>query len=339
MRATLKTIAEATGFSINTVSRVLRNDGRISQETSQIIRCKADELGYIPDAIASSMRNPRTRTIGVVSADLSNPFFSEVIRGIEERAQETGYQMLIGNTEEDAEREEHLIRLFLSRKVDGLIIMPSYGKDRRQLELYASLPVPFIFAGRYIEGLESHSVLHSDIEGEQSVFDYLLSRGHSHILYLSGPECISNTHDRDKGMMKAYESRSLIPDQKYIFHLPGHPEDGYQAVNYAINLSMEFTAVACFNDIVAMGVLKSLAENDLSVPHDIEVIGYDNLMFSQFMQPSLSTVDVPKHRLGYVAMELLEKHMDNPSMEYKTENLPARLLFRDSTAGERIRQS
>lgn len=334
MRTTLKTIATATGFSINTVSRVLRNDSRISPGTSRIIKEKAEELGYIPDAIASSMRNPRTKTVGVISADISNPFFSEVISGIEERAQETGYQMLIGNTEEKAEKEELLIRLFLSRKVDGFIIMPSYDSSEAHLALYSSLPVPFIFAGRYIDGLESHSILHSDAEGEKSVFDYLLGRGHKHILYLSGPENISSTHDRDRGMLLSYQEHGLSPDPKYIFHLAGHPEDGYQAVNTAINRSLGFTAVACFNDIAAMGALRSLDENDLDVPGDVEVIGYDNLMFSQFMKPSLSTVDIPKHRLGYAAMETLERHISDPGLEYMTENLPARLIFRGSTAGK-----
>ena len=333
MRTTLKTIADAPGFSINTVSRVLRNDSRISAGTSRIIREKADELGYIPDAVASSMRSPRTKTIGVVSADSSNPFFSEVIKGISEKAEELGYQMLIGNTEEHAEKEEHLIRLFLSRKVDGLIIMPSYDSSASHLAFYASLPVPFIFAGRYLDGLESHSVLHGDVEGEREVFRYLLSRGHERILYLSGPPCVSNTADRDRGMAEAYAERGLAVDERLILHLPGHMEDGYQAVNSAINKGLGFTAVACFNDIVAMGALKGLAENDLSVPDDAEVIGYDNLMFSQFMAPALSTVDVPKHKLGYTAMDILRRHIDDPSLAYETENLPVRLIFRDSTAG------
>ena len=182
MRATLKTIAEATGFSINTVSRVLRNDHRISNETSILIKGKAEELGYIPDAIASSMRKPRSMTIGVVSADSSNPFFSEVIRGIGEKAEELGYQMLIGNTEENASKEEHLIKLFLSRKVDGLLVMPTFEKDEKHRAFYSTLPVPYIFAGRYIEGLENHSILHSDEYGERSVFEYLLRNGHRSIL-------------------------------------------------------------------------------------------------------------------------------------------------------------
>lgn len=331
MRTTLKTIAKATGFSINTVSRVLRNDTRISNETSVLIKSKAEELGYIPDALASSMRNPRTKTIGVISADLSNPFFSEVIKGIEEKAEESGYQMLMGNNEESEEKEKHLVKLFLSRKVEGFIIMPSHGKGSSLYDFYATLPVPYIFAGRYIDGLENHSVLHNDEEGEKSVFEYLLSAGHRNILYLSGPEHISNTFDRDRGMRKAYENHSIAPDSRYIFHLPGHPEDGYQAVNTAINKGLPFTAIACFNDILAMGAMKSLQENDLSVPRDVEVIGYDNLLFSQFMQPSLSTVDVPKHRLGYVAMEILENHINNPDLDFTTENLPVRLIFRDST--------
>ena len=339
MRATLKTIAEATGFSINTVSRVLRNDHKISNETSILIKGKAEELGYIPDAIASSMRKPRSMTIGVVSADSSNPFFSEVIRGIGEKAEELGYQMLIGNTEENASKEEHLIKLFLSRKVDGLLVMPTFEKDEKHRAFYSTLPVPYIFAGRYIEGLENHSILHSDEYGERSVFEYLLRNGHRSILYLSGPENVSNTEARDRGMEEAYNDLGLAIERKNIFHLTGHAEDGYHAVNTALNRGMEFSAVVCFNDIIAMGVLKSLSENDLSVPDDVEVIGYDNLMFSQFMQPSLSTVDVPKHRLGYKAMEVLNEHIENPELPYKTENLPVRLVFRDSTAREKIRRS
>ena len=314
MRTTLKTIATATGFSINTVSRVLRNDTRISASTTRIIQSKAEELGYIPDAIASSMRNPRTRTIGVVSADFSNPFFSEVIRGIEERAQEIGYQMLVGNSEENEEKERHLVRLFLSRKVDGFIVMPVFGKDSKHLEFYSSIPVPFIFAGRYIDGLKSHSVLHGDEDGEESVFDYLLKKGHRNILYLSGPDGISNTQDRDSGRQKAYDNNDVRSDQKYVFHLTGHPEDGYQAINTAINKSMEFSA------------------------NDVEVIGYDNLMFSQFMEPALTTVDVPKHRLGYVAMDILEKHINDPEMKYETNHLSSRLLFRDSTGSDKAKQ-
>ena len=108
MRVTLKTIADATGFSVNTVSRVLRDDPKISSSTSNIIRAKAEELGYVPDAVASSLRKPRSMTIGIVSADSSNSFFSEVIHGIDEKAQELGYNILIGNTGEDVEKEEHL---------------------------------------------------------------------------------------------------------------------------------------------------------------------------------------------------------------------------------------
>lgn len=331
MKTTLRTIAEATGFSINTVSRVLRDDPRISIATSSTIRAKAEELGYIPDAIASSMRKAESMTIGVVSADSSNPFFSEVIKGINEKAEELGYQMLIGNTEEDSKKEEHLVKLFLSRKVDGLLIMPSFDNSQRHLSFYSTLPVPFLFVGRYIEGLKDHSILHSDDSGEESVFSYLFAKGVRDILYLSGPENVSNTQDRDRGMEEAYRKHGIEIDRSRIFHLPGHAEDGYQAVNSALNRGISFSAVVCFNDIIAMGVMKSLTENDLSVPDDVEVIGYDNLLFSQFMQPSLSTVDVPKHRLGYIAMEILKRHIEDPGLPYNTENLPVRVVFRDST--------
>lgn len=338
MRVTLKTIADATGFSVNTVSRVLRDDPKISSSTSNIIRAKAEELGYVPDAVASSLRKPRSMTIGIVSADSSNSFFSEVIHGIDEKAQELGYNILIGNTGEDVEKEEHLIRLFLSRKVDGLIIMPTYVTSPDHLSFYSSLSVPFIFAGRYIEGFRNHSLLHSDTIGEEAVFEYLLSSGHRKILYLSGPGRISNTIDRDLGRQRAYEAFSVTSDPKYVYHLEGHTEDGYKAVNEALNRSLQFSAIVCFNDIIAMGALKSLAENDIPVPEEVEVIGFDNIMFSQFMQPALSTVDVPKYQLGAIAMETLHKHIEDSALVFTAENLPARLVLRDSTKKRKYSQ-
>jgi LacI family transcriptional regulator len=328
---TLKDIAEITGFSINTVSRALRGDKKISEATRGIIIHTAKEKEYIPNALASSMRSSHSKTIGVITADSSNPFFSEVSKGIVEMADKEGYHLLLGSTEESLKKEKELVQIFLARKVDGLIIMPVFEMSEEHLAQYRNLRIPFIFPGRYLPTLENHSILHSDYEGQKQVFDYLLDAGHKKILYLKGPDKVSNTTERIRGMEASFSEHGIKPDEQYILEVSGHIEEGYASVNQALNRGLDFTAIACFNDMTAMGVLKSLSENDLAVPAQIEVIGYDNLYLSQFLQPALTTVDVPKFRLGYTAMESLIAHIEDPSLPYIKQEIPTRLLYRETT--------
>nr|WP_321296146.1 LacI family DNA-binding transcriptional regulator [uncultured Sphaerochaeta sp.] len=331
MSILLKDIAQVTGFSINTVSRAMRSDPKISTETTRLIKEKAHEMGYIPNSVAASMRSNHSKMVGIISADSANPFFSEVVRGIEEAATKADYHILLASTEESVKKEADLVKMFLCRKVDGIIAMPVFDNSSAHLDLYRNLKVPFIFPGRRLEGLVSHSILHSDRDGQRKVLEHLLANGHRKILYIAGPKKVSNTIDRLTGVGEAYANNALEVDPDYIVEASGHIEDGYYLTNQALNRGLGFTAVACFNDMLAMGVLKSLYENNLSVPHDIEVFGYDNLYMSQFMQPSLSTVDVPKYRLGYVAMETLLSHIQDPDLEYCTKDFPTRLVFRETS--------
>ncbi len=309
----------------------MRGDEKISTETAKIIKETADKLGYIPNSIASSMRSNRSKMVGIISADSANPFFSEVVRGIEEMANKAEYHILLASTEESMQKECELIRMFLCRKVDGIISMPVFDNSSKHLQLYQNLSIPFIFPGRRLEGLSEHSILHNDREGQRQVIEHLISNGHTKILYMAGPKKVSNTIDRLAGFAEAYANNSLEVDPAYIVEASGHIEDGYYLTNQALNKGLGFTAIACFNDMVAMGVLKSLHENNLRVPEDIEVFGYDNLYMSQFMQPSLSTVDVPKYRLGYVAMETLISHIQDPDLEYVTKDFSTRLVFRETS--------
>lgn len=331
MSTTLKDIAAVCGYSVNTVSRALRGDKRISARTREVIRKTAEEKHYIPDAIASSMRSLHSRIIGVITADSSNPFFNEVNQGIVSAAAEAGYHILIGSHEENVDKEMELVRMFLSRRVDGLIVMPVSETSAEHLSFYRDLEVPFVFPGRYLPSIEAHAILHGDIAGEKNVFDFLLSRGHRKILYLAGPRKVSNSFDRRRGMASSLEAHGLSLNPTLTLETTGKIEDGYSRMNEALNRGLEFTAVACFNDLAAMGVLKSLSENGLQVPGDVEVVGFDNLYMSQFMQPALSTVDVPKFRLGQVAMEILVSHIENPALPYEKKELPTRLVLRETT--------
>ena len=330
MKIKLKDIAKKTGFSINTVSRALHDDSKISSNTRSIIHAVSKELGYIPNVVAGSMRSNRTNIIGVVSADSSNPFFAEVLLGIEDTARKNNFHILLMNTEEKAENEREAIVLLRGRQVDGLIVIPVFDNVENRL-MYQKLKIPYIFAGRRIDGIMDHSILHNDIQGSQEVIEHLIGNGHRKILYLSGPENISNTVDRLEGIKKAYNKAGLNIDQSLIIPTEGHINGGYSSLNEVINKGLDFTAVACFNDLLAMGALKSLYENGLNVPKDIEVVGFDNLYMAQFMQPRLTTVTVPKYKLGQLAVEELLVHIENGDKPFKAKYLDSRLIFRETT--------
>ncbi len=326
----MKDISKETGFSINTVSRALRNDKKLSQKTRLLIKEKAEELGYINNSLASSMRLKHSKIIGVITSDSSNPFFAEVIRGIESVVKSYNYNILLVNTSEKPIEEKENIKLFCSRHVDGLLIVPVFYNYEIE-RLYSRIEIPFLFLGRVSKGFDNHSILHEDYNSQRRVLENLIRKGHKDILYLRGPQNVSNTLERVKAYKEVLEENGITVNDFNIFQTKGHIEDGYVAINKAINRGLKFTAVCCFNDLVALGVLKSLKENNLKVPDDVEVFGFDNLKISQFMQPSLSTVDVPKFALGCEATHELMRHIENSNLEYITKFLKTRLVFRETS--------
>ncbi len=327
---TLSSLAKKTGFSVNTVSRVLRGDKAISTKTSQIIKNAAEEMNYIPNYIAGSMRRKETKTIGVISADSSNPFFAEIILGIEVTAKKQGYHILLMNTEENPENECEALKILQARQVDGLISMPVYNNEKVTLS-YKKFPHPYIFAGRKVPGLENHSILYDDARKTQSLTERFIKKGHEHILYITGPPLVSNTFDRLYGYLCALIKHNIPINRSFIIKSRGHIKDGYKAVCDALKKDLKFSAVVCFNDLVALGVLKALSTHNISVPEQIEVAGCDNLQIAKYMQPALSTLDVPKYRLGQRAVLELIEHIKDKEYPYNMICLQSRMIFREST--------
>jgi len=330
VKVKLADIAAKTGFSVNTVSRVLNGDERLSKETREKIISASEEMGYIRNYVAMSMRSRSTHTIGVVLADISNPFFSEVVLGIEDTARKKGYHILLINTEEQPQNEYDAVRLLQGRQVDGLICIPVYDYLKNQI-LYKALDIPFIFAGRMVKGLESHCIVHQDETIIRTVVMHLTNAGHRRILYIGGPLAISNGIDRRTGYRSALENAGIEADAALEIVTNGHIEDGYQAIIHAVSRGIDFTSVVCFNDLLAIGALKALQETGLKVPDAIELFGCDNLDITRFVQPRLSTVDVPKYLLGKTAVTELIKHIEVPETPYKSIELQTRLVLRETT--------
>jgi len=335
MRVSLRQIAEKTGYSMNTVSRVLRDKSDVKAETKLHIRQVALEMGYIPNKIAKSLRLGKTSTIGIISADSSNPFFSEVILGIEERARSLGYHILLVNTEEDATRELEAIKDLIARRVDGLLLMPVCGEqDKNNVEFLRKLPIPFVLVGRWLPGLEDHAVLTDEYEKAREITSLFLSNGHRNIIHLSGPSYVSSTHDRIRGFRDAMQASQIAISDQSVIGTKGHLEDGRLQINSLIREKVPFTAIFAFNDLVAIGALRALKENGLRVPKDVEVMGFDDLDSSQYLYLSLSTVRIPKQLLGRVAFEELYEHIQRDSAPYQRRIVESRIMLRETTLFE-----
>ena len=328
MKITIREIAEKTGYSINTVSRALQDKPDVRASTKGLIRAAARELGYIPNTLAGSLRSRKTNTIGVVSADSSNPYFAEVILGIEDGARRHGYHILLINTEEQAKQQREALEVLLSRQVDGLLLMPAPETDAGEL---ARLSKPFILVGRWLPGLKDHSVMTDDRAASRRVVEYLLQKQHRDILFLSGPPSISSSIERIEGSRQAMEASGLDIERQLLVETDGHLYGGYLAVSKVLQKSTRFTAIVAFNDLVAIGAMRALKEHGVKIPSEVEIIGFDNLNVSQFTFFSLSTVDIPKHKLGAVSVEELLKHIRDPEAAYGQVLLESRLVLRETT--------
>jgi LacI family transcriptional regulator len=330
MAVLLKQLAAASGYSINTVSRALRDKADVSPQTKEKIRALASELGYVNNSVAKSLITGKTNIIGVISADSSNPFFAEVIMGIENAARASGYHILLTNTEESPEREREAVNVLIGKQVDGLLLMPVLQQNNNS-EYLKSLNVPYIIVGRWLPGLEEHSVMSDEYEKAKQVVLYFLKNGHKDILHLAGPPCVSSSVDRLRGYRDAHTETHTPIQEDLIVETKGHLEDGYREVSSLIRNERNISAIFAFNDLVAVGALRALRESGIKVPKEVEVIGFDDLNFSKFLHFSLSSVSIAKKTMGNLAFRTLLGHIENPEAPYGKKIVESRIVYRETT--------
>lgn len=333
MKTSLKELARKSGYSINTVSRALRDASDVKEGTKLLIQRLASETGYVPNRLAKNLRLGKTNTIGVVSADSSNPFFAEVILGIEDAARACNYHILLVNTEDSCAAERDAIDTLVERQVDGLLIMPRFG-DESNIAQIRLLNLPFILVGRRLPGLEDHCVLSDEFEKSKEVTALFLANGHRNILHLAGPSYVSSTMDRIEGYRAAFLDAGIPVREDLIVSTDGHADVAMLRMKELVKDSLPFTALFAFNDLVAIGAMRALKEEGYRVPRDVEVIGFDDLDNSRYLYNSLSSVHIQKKLLGRAAFETLLGHMDNPSRAYAKKTIESRLILRETTTFE-----
>ncbi|WP_138750866.1 LacI family DNA-binding transcriptional regulator [Paenibacillus sinopodophylli] len=328
---TLKDIAEQTGFTVNTVSRALKNKEDISASTIKLIQEKAQELGYIGNTLAGSLRSGMTKTIAVIVADVSNPHFSIALKEIEKAARMQDYTTIILNSYEDQDAEKKAILSALSKNVDGIIICPSQGNDNN-MDILQRMGTPFVLLGRHLENETMDYVVSDDEKGGYLATLHLLEQGHKNILFLNAHHTISSARERLLGYKRALIEWGVPVNDKLIrevSNISGGPRNELHAV---IKSKLHFTAIFAFNDMMAWESIFTLEKNSIKVPENISVVGFDNIQSRFFIPFPLTSISNSKGKTSRKAFEILMKriHKQNSELHYH-EVMDTKLVIREST--------
>ncbi len=325
---TIKDVARVSGYSINTVSRALNNKPEIKKETKDKILKVAEELGYFKNFAAASLRGQKTKTIGVVIPDSANPFYSEVLKGIEGEAKKCNYQIILTNTERDYKNERESIFALIKRRIDGLLISPVQERYD-DIEELIKLNIPFVILGRHFEEINVDEVYNDEIKGGYIATEYLIKKGHKRILMLNGYLYKSPAKMRFEGYKKALNTYNIPFDPELVVIGDIDFADGYAQIKEVLGSKKRFDAIFAYNDMLALGAIKALKEHGLKTPDDVAVVGYDDILFASISAPALTTVRIKKGEMGQRAFNLLMERIDGRK-DVKKEVLDVELIVRES---------
>jgi len=334
MKIRLKDIAEATGFSVNTVSHALRDEPDIPEATRDKIKKAARQMGYIPNAYASSLRSGKTKTVSVILPDIINPHFTIVFREIEQFFRGVGMTPFFMNTNENREDEINAIRQSISQNVAGVILCPTQTNEQC-LDLLDSSKMPYVLIGRHFEDrADVDSVVCDDFSGGYQATKHLLELGHKNIAYVRVSTIISSDKERFAGYRQALNEANLTFSEQLVLDLNLTGIENGKVIQAFMKNNPSCTAFLSFNDSLAYTIMREIKLLGLQVPADISVVGFDNIC-SDFTFPTmLSSVSVSKKHMAQTASEVLYTRINEKEAptEKKRIVLPTRLFLRETTA-------
>ncbi|KMY58097.1 LacI family DNA-binding transcriptional regulator [Geobacillus stearothermophilus] len=330
--ASIKDVAKRANVSTATVSRVLRNTGNVTEETRQRVLEAIEALNYQPNVLGRYLRRMETETVLVVVPDITNPFFSKVLRGIEAVALKHGYQVLLGDTQNDARLEEQYLNVLPQRQVDGMIFLTA--RIRKELMEEMARQFPIVLACEYLEGTDIPTVSIDNISSARKATEHLIRLGHCRIAHLSGPMNIILSRDRLRGYQQALAQHELEADAALVQEGDFTYESGYHLTLKLLALEKPPTAIFAANDEMAIGAIKAVRHRGGRVPDDVAVVGFDDIQMASIFEPSLTTIAQPMFEIGQKAMELLLALIEGTSARRRQLVLPDRLVIRDSCGGE-----
>ena len=328
MSVTLADIAKRAGCSVNTVSHALNNRPDISEKTRKYIEEIAEEMGYFPNLYKSTVRSVRSRSVAVIVSDISNPYFAIMIKEMEERLHIYGYNTVIFDTDENAEREKSAVINAISKKVDGIIICPTQ-KNLSIIRLLKKHRIPYILFGRRFND-DSSYVVCNDFSGGYSAAKHLVKLNRTDILYISAGEHISGELSRRKGIETAFEDNK-IPLANLTVRTVSSKDGAGSVADILKSEDGNFSAVICFSDMIALEVMYLLGESEKSVPDDISVVGFDDIASKYRFPTMLTSVSTAKTRMAHESVDTLMGLISEKITAPQQIILPSKLIVRQSS--------
>ena len=333
VKITINELARRSGVSPSTVSRALNDDPVISEETKRKVIQVAKELNYTPvrNRKKSSTRK-RSKIIALMITDISNPFFPEIVHGVEDLAFDFGYSVSLWNTREDIEREKQYVETIKESEVDGIILGSSRIKEE-QIKAIAESDIPCVIMNRIVEGLPS---VFADYEnGAYQATKYLVNLGHERIALINGPVSAQPSWWREKGFLRALKESEKEAEENLLSFNSPTVEGGYVATLKLLSISNLPTAIFAYNDLVALGAMKAIREKNLLIAKDISLVGYDDIFLSAYLDPPLTTVSQPKYMMGKLAADLLFRLINGEKIKNNQISFKPELIIR-SSCGVRV---
>jgi len=330
MSVSICDVAKRANVSPSTVSRALQDHPRIGAETKKRVQALAKEMGYIPNTVAKSLVANQTWTIGIELAAISDPFMGRVVEGVEQAAIEVGFNVFVSTSQHDHQRGIAGIEMLQQRRVDGIIVLASH-LFYQYPQFFERSTVPIVFINEQKPGKTMHFVSIDDVQGAQLAVEHLLALGHRRIGYVGVTNRAKSNQYRLKGYQDALEAADVASDPALIFTSNTIKDDAKVGeASLEPLLAAGATAVFCYNDTTAMGLLAACHKRGLFVPDNLSVIGFDDIDMAAYIYPPLTTIRQPRFELGQLAMQMMLNLLDGQKPD--NQILPGELVVRQTTA-------
>jgi LacI family transcriptional regulator len=334
---TLKEIAATLGISITTVSKALKNYSDVSPITKKAVMDLAEQLNFTPNSFAVNLRTKESKTIGLIIPEVVHHFFSNIIQGVIEEADKNGYMVIILQSNESLELEKKQVNLLFNKRVDGILMsLSNESNDDNHLKNIISNGVPFVQFDKISKLIPSSKVIINDQKAASEAVQHLIDIGCKKIAHIRGPENPQNAIDRFLGYKKTLEKNGIPFDSKLVYTCQNVTfDEGVEFAKQIVNDHPDVDGIFAITDLVAVGVLSYLNENNIAVPGQIALIGFSNWFMSQVIKPKLSTVDQPSYEMGVVAFNLLLEEMicrkEGKDFKPRTIELNTSVIVRESS--------
>ncbi len=329
----MEDIARMANVSKATVSRVINNNPQgVGQETRERVQRIIEETEYNPNLLARGISTSKSKTLGLVIPDITNPFFPELVKAVEECAYKNGYTVFLCNTDNSIEKEEASIEQFITKRVDGVILTSAgkvAGKVHNRLKKYN---MPCVLLDRELQGIDYAAAVYTDNTfAVYSATEHLIKRGHSKIAYISGGDIVSTAKHRFNGYFDALKQYALPYSKDLTLFGSFTLESGYELTKQILIKNPQVTAILLGSDIMAIGAMKAIREMKKSIPKDVAVVGFDNIQICTALESALTTVQQPIYEMGEKAASVLIQIINGSVFEQNIFRIQPRLIIRDSS--------